>query len=219
MKQYALIFLFLFSAYLSHAQTYIGPIIGIDALNMEVKQNNPHVYRFNIVDTGYFARSAFYGIKLEQVIFKKLSLSFETSYTEKSARALIFTFAAHDGFVYKYYQNRLSARYEFWNFLSVGAGYDFNKLKNLRYTLVKRVSNEFIPVFYDKGISLSVGVHWKNIELNSYFHRGLNSNSDRSGLNLYPIKTIGLHLGYRFKVWRGFGKRPAKYGRAPVGQF
>lgn len=217
MVRFAILFVFFLPMAYCHAQTYIGPIIGIDALNMEVKQDDPHFITFGILDTGYAARSYFYGLKIEQVLFKKLSLSFETSYTEKTAHALIFGFAARDGFVYKYYQNRLSARYEFWNFLSVGAGYDFNKLKNLRYTLLKKVYNEFIPIFYDKGISFSVGVHWKNIELSSYFHRGLNSNTHRSGLNLYPIKTIGLHLGYRFKVWRGFGKRPAKYGRAPVG--
>jgi hypothetical protein len=182
------------------SQTYISPIIGVDFTEMKTKQIDPQFYKFNITDKNYNSKSIFYGIKLEQILDNNFSLSFETSYTSKRVNAIIFSFVAYDGFTYKYFRNNLSMNYKPTKFISIGIGYNFNQIKSVKYTLRGDIFTEFISSLNDHGPSFSIGSRWKNLEIIGYFHKGVNSNSDKSGLSLNPINSIGVYTGYRFQL-------------------
>jgi hypothetical protein len=193
---------FLFLHLLCSSQTYITPIIGVDFTEMKTIQSDPNFYKFDITDKGFSLKSFLFGIKVEQVLSTKLNLSLQSNYTTKKTNAFIFSAIAYDGFKYNYLRSNLSLNYIPIKFLLLGIGYDFNLIKKVKYTLRGDVFTEFISSLNDHGPSFSIGSRWKNLEIIGYFHKGVNPNSDKSGLSLNPINSIGVYAGYSFKLFK-----------------
>ena len=192
--------LFILSSSL-YAQIYIGPRLSWDFTKMESMNTNPQFNIFEITNRGFKINSLVYGVQVEHSVFKHAFMSYYFNYTRKKVDASIFNFLPLDGFVYRYYRNSISLKYIIKNITYLGAGVDYNIITNGRYTIGDNLYDEFIHRFIDYGVHISEGVRYKGFELEGYYYNGFNSNHEKpSGLFLKPVMSIGLSLGYLYKI-------------------
>jgi hypothetical protein len=113
--------------------------------------------------------------------------------------------------VFDSWRENISLNYNIIKHLSIMLGYDYNRLKELTYTFHGQTYSKFRPLMIDQGLNVSIRGYWKNIEFKGYFHKGMNSNTSDSPLELSikPINYFGVSLGYRIKIINSF-KRDKK---------
>ncbi len=195
---FAIILFWFFTAY---SQTYIAPIIGYDFSRVKPTSNYwkaaGYIY---ILHEGFSIKSPFYGIRVTQTIKKKLDISYEINYTEKSVNVGVgeSDVSLTDNMKFNYFRNNLSLSYKLNRHLIAGVGYDFNLLKNLKYYpyeyyYIKRL-------LYDHGVSLRMGAEIKNFQLMAYFHKSLHFNKNDYS-DIFNINSFGICTGYRFRVF------------------
>ena len=212
MKYLALTFLLCFFCRISFSQTYITPSIGYDFMNMESVFIVPNFHGFEVLNSPYSINSLQYGLEMEQTIYDKLNTSAHLCFAQKSVHASVFNIIPFDGFIFNQLRVNLLINYKLTNYFFLGIGYDYNQMKELKYTLRgESFSPAFKPLLIDHGSSLSARGNWKNIELKLYFHKGMNNNVSNSPheLSVKPIKYFGFSLGYRIKIINSF-KRDKK---------
>jgi hypothetical protein len=186
------------------SQTYLSPVLGMDLTKLQNNDKDPAFVNIHITDKGYSLLSEYYGVKIEHVLSKSVSVFCNANFTHKHVNALIFDFVAKDGFNFNYLRTGIAINFRVLNFLSIGVGGNFNSLKNFKYTLHGNVNNEFISSYQDYGISILPRIYWKNFELNPYYYKGLNSNQDKSGLNIKPVQSLGVSLSYKIKIFNKY---------------
>jgi hypothetical protein len=182
-----ILFFFFCSIGYVQSQTYINPVVGFDFTNFESINLDPDFHIFEITDKKFGVKSPFYGIKVEQVLTKSISLAINFNFTKKNVGASIFNFIARNGFNMDYYRSGIVVNFRVLSFFSIGIGGNYNKMSKFTYTFREEEQNEFISSWADYGFSVLPRFYWRNFELNSYYYKGLNSNEDRSGLILKPV--------------------------------
>jgi hypothetical protein len=184
----------------NYSQTYVNPVIGLDFTNLRNTIIDPRFNTFLVLNKGFVIETPFYGVKIEQVVSKSVSLAVNCNYSGKHADAIIDGFVPYDGFNFDYYRSGLSINYRLLKFFTLGVGGNYNLMKKFVYTIDGRTFGTFIKSWQDYGISILPRFYWRNFELNSYYYKGLKSNEERSGLRLKPVESLGFSLSYKIKV-------------------
>jgi hypothetical protein len=190
-----------------HTQTIIIPIVGLDFTEMKTRQTNQNIYNYEITNRGFTLRSPLLGIEISQSMTQRFWVRVGAYYTKKRAKASVFSAIPYDGIRYNYFRNNLSILYKPVNTLSIGVGYDYSTIRNIKHTYEGRTYTEFIQSFIEHGPSLSIVYRLKKFEVSSILHIGTNSNSDKSGFNIHPVNYFGVNLGYELLMWRPKAKR------------
>jgi hypothetical protein len=192
----------------SFSQTYITPSIGYDFMSMESVFIEPDFHAFEVLSPPYSIDGLQYGLEIEQSIFNEISASTHIFHAKRKVDASNYGFVAYDGFIYDNWRGNISLNYRVNNHLSLGVGYDYNKLKDLRRTLREQTFAIFESSMIDQGININIRGYWKRIELKGYFHKGINRNISESPqeLSIKPINYFGFSLGYRIKAINSFKK-------------
>lgn len=190
----------------SFSQTYLTPSIGYDFTSMESVFIEPDFHGFEVLSPPFSIKGLQYGLEIEQTIYDRLSASFYLSYARRQVEASIYSPISLDGFKFDYWRGNMSLNYGIISYLTIGIGYDYNQIRDLTYTFREQVYSKFRPLMIDQGLNVSIRGYWKNIELKGYFHKGMNSNTSDSPLELSirPINYFGVSLGYRIKIINSF---------------
>jgi len=208
MKYLVLTFLLCLFCRISFSQTYITPSLGYDFMSMKSVFIDPDFHGFEVLSPPYSIKGLQYGLEIEQSIFNGISTSAHLYYAKRKVEASNYGFIASDGFIFNSWRGNISLNYRINNYLTLGIGYDYIKLKDLRHTLRERIFSTFKPQMIDRGLNVNIRGYWKNIEIKGYFHKGINSNiSDSSHeLSIKPVNYFGFSLGYRIKIINSFKK-------------
>lgn len=184
---------------LSKAQTYISPIIGVDF--SQVKSS--HTFGIHSILVLYNEKFSnikpFYGIKIEQKLSKTIGVSCESNFLQQKISKSLSTDGAYvDGIKFNYFRNNLSLNYKISKIIIIGLGYDYSIIKGLKP--LKFGDNISGYPLHEQGISFKLGTEYKNFELTSYFHKNLHFKQN-SDFDIFTINSIGLSLGYKFRVF------------------
>ena len=170
---------------------------------------DPGFYFFEILSPSYSIQGPQFGAEIEQVLYKRLSTSLSFYFAKRRVQAGVFNIIPFDGFKFNHLRGNVSLNYKLTNYFSFGLGYDYNQMRELKYTLREETSSRtFKSLLVDHGLHVNVRGFWKNIELKGYFHRGLNDNLSDSAheLSIRPVNYFGFSLGYRMKIINSFNK-------------
>ena len=200
----------------SFSQTYLTPSIGYDFMSMESVFMEPDFHGFEVLSPPYSIKGLQCGLEIEQRIYDRLSASALLCFAQRNADASNYGFIAYDGFNFKSWRGTISINYQINNYLTIGFGYDNNKLKGFEHTLRNLTFPMSRSLIIDQGLNVSVQGYWKNIELKGYYHFGLNNNISNSTyeLSIKPINYFGVSLGYRIKIINSFKR--AKKAECPT---
>lgn len=190
------------------AQTIIAPFIGYDFTKLESVDLSPDFLPFKILNNGYEIKSPLIGLKLEQYIFDRISLSYNFGYTRKNVEALIWGIAPYEGFTYEYYSNRVSVNVKIVKPIYAGVGYNYNFFKDFRYLIHEKPYSEFHDSFKDYGSTFALGMYIYKFNLEGYYYLGFNSNSiDHLAMDFKPTRSFGLILSYNIQLFDKFERK------------
>jgi hypothetical protein len=197
----------LFWFFTAHSQTYIAPIIGYDFSRIKPTSNYWKAAGYlNIRDEGFSIKSIFYGIKIDQIITRKLDISYEINYNQKSAKVNVgeSDVSLTDNMKFNYFRNNLSLYFKVNKYLKTGIGYDFNLIKNLKF-----YPDDFFRSDrsrYEHGISTRISTEIKNFQVMAYYHKSLHFNKNDYS-DVFNINSFGIYTGYRFRIFHNKTKR------------
>jgi hypothetical protein len=203
MKHLLLLLVFLGAARLCYCQTWLSPVVGYDIANMRSQSGPPQYLVSGIVDTGFAVHSLVWGARVDQQLGQKFFLAYQFGYSEKMVRAFLFGIVPYDGFKFQQYRNTVVFRYFPNSFVHVSLGGNLFIMKNgyMIPTYAKDYQGTLVTDFsLDKGLQLAIGGHFKQLELELFYHHGLSKPKNFRVIEVLPIRSVGASLSYRFKV-------------------
>ncbi len=208
MKHFYFLLLFFCTTRATQAQTYIGPLVGMDYSNFRSIDLDPQFQTFWITDTGFVNETPFWGFRAKQQIVGSLNLVYQFTYTEKKVNAGVFNFIPFDGIMFKHIRNNLLLNYKLANLLTLGAGGSLNVVNEVHLRLKGEKSDQIIRTFRENGLLFSAGINYKNFNLEGLYYHGLTTYTNlKEALIIAPTRSFGIALSYDIRIWRGWGKR------------
>ena len=178
------------------SQSSISPIIGVDFTALTNKNQRGSL---NVQDNVFELNSFLWGASAEHAISPRYSLGLTSFYTKKNVEANSIFSAPVIGFRYNVIQNNLSLKYNFKDSQYIGLGGNLNLLSRFEYVYANNQGyEEFIDRLRHFGLTASYEVDYNNITFNVYYYQGITSFNEAE-LNLHPIKSFGLYIGYKLK--------------------
>lgn len=201
MKNLIVATVFLLYAMIGQAQSYIGVSIGVDYAQIREK-NSSNPIGFYTYEGGYTINSVIYGIKGEQYMTEKFSLSLQLSYTKKEFDASVGSYNPINGLKFNSYRGALSLKWYAFDNLYFAPGFTMNYISDINYFSEdgKEHAFFFIKNKREYGGILSTGYQYKNFLAELSYSRGVSFRDNKERTDFKPINSIGLSLSYLFQV-------------------
>jgi len=157
---------------------------------------------FEIIDKGYSIKSFSYGVELEQVVSDRISISLQSSFTQKNVKADIYGFIPFKEINFDYYRHSLLVNTTIEEHWLLGGGASFGMLTNI--SRVQSWTEDVVPYLDNKkeaGALAYVGYRYKGISAKLTYYGGLKLFSSENNSNKFkPIQSINISLNYRLKI-------------------
>ncbi len=182
------------------AQSYFAISAGSD--RAQLKEGGYGKFRGFVVENHkYAAESKFFSVSGEKNLTKKLALNLNFSVTKKEADISMEALIAIIGMRFSIYRSMLSLKWQPNKYLYVGSGFVLHYIANLRNYNIKEAEEPIYINNYKKfGTVIYVGATHKNFFLEPYLIQGFWTFKKSENMDLSPINSFGLSLGYRLRV-------------------
>ena len=176
------------------SQSTVSPILGVDFTYLL----NPNCI-YEIQDNFWESKSLILGISTSHNLTKSLKISLLSTYTKKEFQVSTRAIIPVDKLKFNYLRNNILLGFPLSENIDLSVGPSLNLLTNFKY-LNKGKTHEELNLTIDYGISSEIGYRWKKYLFNLHYFYGIKRIRDNVGRKFNPIISVGLGIGYEFKI-------------------
>jgi hypothetical protein len=184
------------------AQSYFAISLGRDlGQYRELEDKYMNYQDFWVEDHSYASKSMFYAISGEKNISKKFSLNLNLSFTKKEVEISTEALVKICGIRFSSFRSMLSLKLRPNNYWYTGSGFVLHYLSNFRdYNIYGNENPFYIETYKKFGAVIYAGATYKNFFFEPYLIQGFWTFKRSKTVDLRPINSFGVSLGYRIRV-------------------